>query len=613
MKKRTDLNDVLMAKGLEGLDALLTDPRSFEVIQGGLDDEPPPPPGDYAFTDGPPPYDAPPYDDPPVHHGPSPEGSNRTPRAAGMALAEEGRALLAAATLTLGADLDEGADPKVESKARRQRIAQAFSACVEPLAWLRLHHGSEWAAGVATLLTYGGLSAAMPPIERAVRDRCEELREQVRAANRAAAMAKPVSDATTGPHWPTRERLSKTDTGQVKPTFANAVTILRNDPRWETLRMSRLGNIVEFHSKEFEEGPGTATASEWLRDNYGADMGEVTIKSAIYSVAQGRAYSPVVDYLESVRGKANGSIARILPEILGLTHESVDGTPDTAEDIPTADLRRKMIRRFLIGSVARAYKPGCKMDTALVLGGEQAAMKSSFLKALFGEEFFGDSPLPVGNKDAPIQMSRAWGYEAAELEDLTSKRSSEAVKAFMSTARDLYRPPFARTAIFVPRHTSLCGSFNPRGGIFTDETGSRRFWIIDIPKDWTIRIDILKLHRDAIWAEALAAYEAGERWWFDRDEDRVREEGSQRHVEEDPWQGEVEKWLDDVAHKNDSHTLTAIIMGAIKIDPSEMDRRTSTRMRAILHRVGWKEHASPAGFRNCRVWRKIPNPGPPSR
>lgn len=493
----------------------------------------------------------------------------------------------------VGDILETAYDTKAERAAACRGAAKLMVGALGPLSWLAALAPSEWADAVASIMTAGGMSTLFPPIDRAVRQAAAEHVAALHAEKVAERRRKLAgSKADGGPIPEVQERLSKSKEGDVKSTFANVVTIYRQDPRWDSLRMSKLGDVVEVNSMELLEGPGTADAAEWLRDQYRIDAPEHVVKSALYAVAQGRVYSPVDDYLESIRGLGDGisTIHGILPKHLGIK----DPSP----------LQRRMVTRFLIGAIARAKKPGCKLDTALIFAGKQGAKKSSWFKALFGPEFFGDSPIPIGSKDAPIQLSRVWGYEAAELEDLTSKRTAEAVKAFMSTAADLFRAPFARTARLYPRHTVLCGSFNPRDGVLTDPTGSRRFWIIALPDEWVVPVDLVAAERDAIWAEALMLYERGDPWWFERAEDKDREEAAQEWVEEDPWQALVAAWLNPpgAVIPPTAFTRAKVMEDAIKIPPAMMDRRASARVGAILTRLGWKEHASPSGHRGQRVW-----------
>jgi putative DNA primase/helicase len=191
---------------------------------------------------------------------------------------------------------------------------------------------------------------------------------------------------------------------------------------------------------------------------------------------------------------------------------------------------------------------------------------------------------------------------------LTSKRSAESVKQFLGTRRDLYRPPFARAAILQPRHTVLCGSVNPVGGtggtaaFLSDPSGSRRFWIITIPAKHIVATARLRELRDAVWADALESYEQGEVWHFNREEDKLREEDAQQYQIEDSWTSPVAGYVDNEGPM--ATFSTADVLNAIGLDIGQRTASASSRVRAILVRMGWVEKASPAGFRGLRVWRR---------
>jgi putative DNA primase/helicase len=293
-----------------------------------------------------------------------------------------------------------------------------------------------------------------------------------------------------------------------------------------------------------------------------------------------------VEYLESVRGKANGSLRRLLPEVLGIT----DAT----------DLHRAMLGRWLISAVARAFRPGEKCDAMLVLVGRQGAKKSTFFATL-GGSFFGDSPLDIGTKEAPIVFGRFWLYELAEMDGITSTKDATAIKHFAAVKSDTYRAPYARGAAQHKRRTVFCGSVN-KADFLVDPTGNRRFYCLTVPDDWVVPVALLSSIRDAVWAEVLDMFEAGERWWMERDEDEVREEDAQRYVEEDPWQDAVERWLADRGIVGGPFTTADALGGAMKLDPCDMARQHRVRMAAILRRLRYVDRGSPAGLRGSRVW-----------
>jgi len=518
-------------------------------------------------------------------------GFTEDPFAAPVDRLKEGRAMMHRASLAIGAEQT--------TPMERAAVASTLVGDIPSLSAVAMQDPAGWEAWCASVGMVYGFGGYLGRLRRAV------------DAEVAATKARDRANAQKRAGLGFRDRLRRNDSGEVKPTYANIVTILRGDPTYASLRMSTLGNVVEMHGSELKEDTATADLCEWLRDAYGLDAAEQPAKSAICAVAQGRPYSPVVDYLDSVRGKgSDGVVSRLLIEGLGI----VAPTDPESSAAVRHRMYTTMLGQFLISAVARAMKPGSKVDVALILVGEQGAKKSSFLATLFGRSpsgtpFFADSPIKIDSKDGPMQLARVWGYEAAELDSFTS-RSAEAVKQFLSSAEDCYRPPYARLTGTFPRHTVLCGSVNPSGGkggtaaFLTDPSGSRRFWILTVPERWVCPIAKVKALRDQAWAWALAEYEAGTKWWLERDEDAERERDAEQYQIDDPWQESVAGWL-IAGHTN--FTTRDALTGALKMEEKDHTTRDASRIRAVLVRLGWAEKPSPAGFRGKRVWQPIPS------
>jgi hypothetical protein len=79
--------------------------------------------------------------------------------------------------------------------------------------------------------------------------------------------------------------------------------------------------------------------------------------------------------------------------------------------------------------------------------------------------------------------------------------------------------------------------------LIKDETGSRRFWIIDTG-DRPINFEQLATERDGIWAAAVQAYKAGEKYWFDRHELRELQDANAKFEAFDDWQALIEGYCD---------------------------------------------------------------------
>ncbi|NBW63838.1 MAG: hypothetical protein EBR33_12110, partial [Synechococcaceae bacterium WB4_1_0192] len=366
-------------------------------------------------------------------------------------------------------------------------------------------------------------------------------------------------------------------------SYANCALILQLDPRLEGLRMSRLGGQICLDGQELGEAQLRTWASIWLSQNYNVSVAPHLVQAAVEAVAQQRLYSPVQEYLDALRWDGRDRYELLCQEVLGL---------------PCTELAMSYLRNFLVSAVARALRPGCKVDTALVLIGPQGARKSSFFRTLFGE-YFGDSPIPIGSKDAAIQLQRCWGYEAAEMESL-SKGTAEAVKQFLSTAQDLYRPPYMKAAVLVPRHSVMCGTTN-RGSFLVDETGSRRFWPLEV--QGPIDTHLLARHRDQLWAQAVSDYQDDPTWWLTRGQEEARVEQAADFVDVDVWDHAVESWMRANAITSSSRlVLSSVLSEAIKMPLAQQDRRAQLRLAALLTRMGWVAKTVREGGATRRCW-----------
>ena len=106
----------------------------------------------------------------------------------------------------------------------------------------------------------------------------------------------------------------------------------------------------------------------------------------------------------------------------------------------------------------------------------------------------------------------------------------------------------------MPRQCVFVGTTNA-DEYLSDSTGGRRFWPV---RCTSIDIDAIARDRDQLWAEAVAAYHAGETWWLDDDELRsaAEAEQEQRRIA-DPWEAIIAAWLDNPTTQPDREGFRA--------------------------------------------------------
>lgn len=301
----------------------------------------------------------------------------------------------------------------------------------------------------------------------------------------------------------------------------------------------------------------------------GMQQSTADVFSALEQVAKENSYNPVRQYLSGLKWDGVARIESIVEDILGAER---------------TEINQSIMRRFMISAIARALEPGCKVDTVLVLVGTQGAGKSSFFRILAGEPYFGDTAVDLHSKDSLQVLRGTWIYEWAELEALNRSRDSEAAKAFISSPIDRYRPSYGRLVVEVPRTCVIVGSTNKRQ-FLEDETGNRRFLPITATR---IDMKLLREQRDQLWAEAMVAYQAGERWWLSDEEDAQLSAAQLIHHAGDPW----EEAVLSLDYDNNKYTIADVLTLGVKKERSQWTRADDLRVSKILRR---------AGFDMCRV------------
>ena len=308
---------------------------------------------------------------------------------------------------------------------------------------------------------------------------------------------------------------------------------------------------------------------------------------AVTSVAPGRKYHPVRDYLNALHWDGEARLARCAAELLNSEPNSPLlgvvgglGAGEGGHGGAGVGLAGRFVRCWFIGCVARIYKPGCKMDNMLVLVGDQAHMKSTFFKALAGDQFFTDTAIDFENKDSLMVMRRAWIAEYSEMKALMAARSEEEIKSGITRAVDEFRPPYARATVQVPRHTVFAGTTN-NGEFLRDPTGNRRYWPLAVRR----RIDIEKVRawRDQLWAEAVVAYRQGEQWWLDPEEEATLRDHQEDFMRMDCWDALIAAYLGST---KDPVTVMGVLSGPLDMPKERQDPKAESRVKAILERLG---------------------------
>lgn len=327
--------------------------------------------------------------------------------------------------------------------------------------------------------------------------------------------------------------------------------------------------------------------------------------------------NPVINYLESALAREQPCpyFDRIGSELLGLSEDDTEN-PTLPNGQRLGDV---VIKRFLIGAVARVLDPGCTMDWMPILIGPQNLGKTTFFNYLAPE-------LPNGGgndwvttlqqgitqiKEKPHILHSGWLVILDEVERYFQRRYVEELKNLVSVRSDYSAKKYQNEQRF-PRNFVLAGATNNRD-IFQDPTGNRRFLPIvvvgKIParenrRLLTIDLDRLRQDRDSIWAAAYQAYLEGESHLFTSYELEMIAGYLSGFTADSPIEAQVLKELTISCaghHNGRRYTTLSEICRALKV-PIESQNNLQRPITDALKRAGWEMKQIRIYEKLTRVW-----------
>lgn len=326
-------------------------------------------------------------------------------------------------------------------------------------------------------------------------------------------------------------------------------------------------------------------ARAWFETKHRLRVSDRELMAVLAAEADESRFHPVRDYLEKLKWDGCPRLAIWLSRFLGAVVEG-----ETDEEREQIDRYFSAIgMRFLISAVARAYEPGCKVDTMLILEGKQGAQKSTALRVL-AKDWFCDQAIDIGNKDTYLVMRKAWIFEHGELESISKREASE-VKAFLSRGSDHFRAPYAREASEQPRSLVFAGTVND-SAYLKDPTGSRRYWIVPVGE---LEVEALRHEVDQLWAEAVALYKQGEKWWLTEEEETTAELLRAPREIENPFSEKISYYVDRTKLPQSSMgercvTTSEIIKNALRIeDSTKLTPQLQAQVTSAMQKLGWKK------------------------
>jgi hypothetical protein len=301
------------------------------------------------------------------------------------------------------------------------------------------------------------------------------------------------------------------------------------------------------------------------------------MSKALDVVADDCVVDPIREWLESLAWDGTPRLDHMAEDIFGVTGVGED------------QLERLILRKLMIASVARQFRPGAKFDVMVVLEGRQGTRKSTAIRTLFGEAYTASFDADMQSKDFKMLLGGHLAVEIAELASL-DKSHQNVVKSLLSETTDVFRPPYGRHVERRARRCVIIGSTNDPEYL-VDLTGNRRYWPL---RCGMVDTDLLLEQRDQLWAEAVAAFRAGESWH--EVPGRVVEEQEERTAA-DPWDAVLEGWL---VGRAGPVKMADVLTDALQIPVERQGMATQKRAGGALRRAGWRKGGG--GRQGGKVW-----------
>lgn len=404
----------------------------------------------------------------------------------------------------------------------------------------------------------------------------------------------------------------ETDKGGVKAVMHNLMLILRDHPVWAgALGFDQYAElIVKLKPPPWQGDRPFKRGGEWMEEDdfrlrhwlstYFFEAKEKDVMQAVTLIAHAHAFHPLIEKFEATTWDGVHRLRTWLIDYMGVGKgKKFMRLPPAERDI-VLQYSELVGMYWMIGAVARVFeaaKPGAttgaKMDTMLILEGEQGLLKSTALRTL-GGDYFTDEKLDFGNKDSLMVLQGRHIIEMAEMEGF-NKADTSATKYFIPKREDLFRLPYGKKLVKKPRRCVFAGTVN-HDVYLKDDSGNRRFWPV-----WCTDIDIARLEQDVaqLWAEALHWYRDGHRWWPSAEDRHLFTFEQDKRFQEDDWREVVESFC---IGKN-IITSGEVLGDALKIDKARWDKMSQMRVGSIMRRMGWERRRKLLG--GVQVWAYI--------
>ena len=302
-------------------------------------------------------------------------------------------------------------------------------------------------------------------------------------------------------------------------------------------------------------------------------FGVDAFKNSIIAIRTRNQVDPFIDYL---KGRPKWDRVDRVGKLIQTSFVS-DSPPELIEWVN---------RYIVVGSVKRAFEPGCKMDEMPVLIGGQGIGKSTFFSRLLPDSSFFSDNLNLGMDDNR-RVEGLLGNVIVENPELVGQQGArlESLKAFLSRQIDKVRLAFEPGVKEHQRCCIIVGTTNSEFALPNDATGNRRFVPIRVSSKRTVLdlMDYMKRNRDQIWAQGLDMYKKNADLYISHELTEVQSMEAEKH------RGRDEMLEDAVREFSEEHKRAGLPVRLAYFTATYAGKVDPKAVAKIMKDEGWEK------------------------
>ena len=344
---------------------------------------------------------------------------------------------------------------------------------------------------------------------------------------------------TTGDKLATRQLPSRANVQHVMKAYGieGQMNLMS---RQSELFMKPVANLADVNTPEAMGPHVTRLLIDMM--GYLGVQGESTLRTVIDEVAAEHSYHPMQEWLNNL--------------------EMWDGTDHIQDLASTFEMKEHaqelwpvFLRKWMVQVVQAVcgWKDSQGAPYVLTFVGIQGTGKGQWMRRFVPREFYSeglhlDLSSYSSGRDSTMVATGTPIVELGELDSTFGAARIGALKAYLARRDDVYRMPYARTSVTVPRTTAYLASVNSTN-FLSDPTGSRRFWPVHVDScDYTHDLDCSKA-----WSQAYAMWQSGAIYWLNPEEEEKHELLVNIHSQRVDADDAIDEFISD--HAPGSHSV----------------------------------------------------------